>query len=118
MKAKCETKACSETYMAFFAVVGKGRKSPSAPELGAAHDDVCCGRSGDIQFRGVRVTNLSPKNNKGMLGCHITLHAIFHRNPISTYLKVADLSFPNQVTTEAVSRKPEATQGNEALMIL
>lgn len=50
--------------MAFFTVVGEGRKPPSAPELGTAHDDVCCGGFGDVQFRGVRVTNLSPENRK------------------------------------------------------
>lgn len=37
------------------------------------------------------------------------------RNPISTCLKAADLRFPNQVTEQAVSRKPEATLRSEVL---
>lgn len=73
--------------MAVFTVVGKGRKSPSAPELGAAHDDVRRGRSGDVQFRGVRVTNLSPENNREMLRHHITICAVSHQKSHVNTLK-------------------------------
>lgn len=60
-KAKHKTKACLETYVVIFIVVRKGRKSPSAPEFGTPHYDVCRGRFGNIQFSRVRITNLSRK---------------------------------------------------------
>lgn len=47
------------TYMVIFIVVRKGRKSPSAPEFGTPHYDVCRGRFGNVQFSRVRITNLS-----------------------------------------------------------
>lgn len=46
------------TYMSFPAVVGQGRKSASAPELGAAHDDWGRGRLRYKQVGRVRVAHL------------------------------------------------------------
>jgi hypothetical protein len=37
---------------------------------------------------------------------------------MSTHLKVADPGLPHQVTREAVPREPEATQRDEALLVL
>lgn len=67
-KAKRQTKTCLETYVVIFIIVRKDRKSPSAPEFGTPHYDVCCGRFGNVQFSRIRVTNLSPENTKGFLG--------------------------------------------------
>ena len=60
-KAKPETKACLKTYVVIFIVVRKGRKSPSAPELGTPHYDVCRGRLGNVQFGRIGVTDLAWK---------------------------------------------------------
>lgn len=50
--------------MVLFTVVGKGRKPPSAPELGTPQDDVCCGRFGNVQLSRVGVTDLSQKTQR------------------------------------------------------
>lgn len=44
--------------MSFFGVVGQCRKSASASELGAPHDDRMCGGLGYKQVGGVRVAHL------------------------------------------------------------
>lgn len=46
------------TYMSFLAVVGQGRKSASAPELGASHDDWGRGRFRYKQVGRIRVAHL------------------------------------------------------------
>ena len=81
-KAKPETKACLQTYVVIFTVVRKGRKSPSAPELGTPHYDVCRGRLGNVQFGRVGVTDLAWKT-QGVLGlvvlCKLPPEIPFHR---------------------------------------
>lgn len=54
-------------YVLISAVVGEGRKPPSAPEFGTPHDDVSRGRPGNVQFGRVRVTDL-PGKDSGMSG--------------------------------------------------
>lgn len=75
-KAKHETKACLETYVVIFTVVRKDRKSPSAPEFGTPHDDVCRGRSGNVQLRRVRVTDLLWKAQGHVLGNLVMLYKL------------------------------------------
>lgn len=65
-KARAETKACLKTYVVIFIVVRKGRKSPSAPELGTPHYDVCRGRLGNVQFGRIGVTDLAWKTQGGV----------------------------------------------------
>ena len=65
-EATPRTKACLGTYVVIFVVVREGRKPPSAPEFGTPHYDMCCGRSWDVQFGRVRITNLSQKMQGGL----------------------------------------------------
>lgn len=80
-KAKHETKACLETYVVIFMVVRKDRKSPSAPEFGTPHYDVCRGRSGNVQLSRVRVTNLLWKAQGHVLGNLVMLYKLPPETP-------------------------------------
>lgn len=90
-KAKPETKACLKTYVVIFIVVRKGRKSPSAPELGTPHYDVCRGRLGNVQFSRVGVTDLAWKT-QGVFRPRCAVQTAT-RNSIPPGLRVAYSSF-------------------------
>lgn len=72
-RAAPRTTACLGTYVVLFAVVREGRKPPSAPEFGTPHDDVCRGRSRNVQFSRVRITELPQKIQRGVLGNPVRL---------------------------------------------
>ena len=90
-KAKPETKACLKTYVVIFIVVRKGRKSPSAPELGTPHYDVCRGRLGNVQFGRIGVTDLAWKT-QGVFRPRCAVQTAT-RNSIPPGLRVAYSSF-------------------------
>lgn len=81
--------------MVIFIVVRQGRKSPSAPEFGTPHYDVCRGWFGNVQFSRVRITNLSQEIQGAFLGNLVIIE--LHKEFCSPDLQVAYLSFLNQV---------------------